>query len=307
MNISVAINRETWLNERRGGIGGSDAAAVVGLNPYKTPYMVWADKTDRLPEPEDNEAMRQGRDLEEYVARRFTAATGKKVRCLNGIIRNPEYPFALANIDRKIVGENAGLECKTTSVLNLRRYKNDEFPSEYYTQCVHYMAVTGYDKWYLAVLVLNTEFKVFEIERDEDEIAALMDAERDFWDRYVLTDTPPPADGFDGTTEAIRAIYADSYGGTVELFGRDSLIRNYYDQKAVRDAADRKMEAVKQTLMSDLGEAETGYCGPYKVTWKAQSRRSFNAGRFAADNPEIDLGGYYDITTFRKFGIKELI
>ena len=104
------MDRAKWLEDRRKSIGGSDAAAIIRLNPYATPYMVWADKTGRLPEQEDNEAMRQGRDLEDYVASRWMEKTGKKVRKRNGIIRNPKYPFAHANIDRWVIGENAGLE-----------------------------------------------------------------------------------------------------------------------------------------------------------------------------------------------------
>lgn len=70
--------RGEWLEHRKTGIGGSDAAAIVGMNPYVTPFALWADKTGRMPAKEDNEAMRQGRDLEQYVADRFTEQTGKK-------------------------------------------------------------------------------------------------------------------------------------------------------------------------------------------------------------------------------------
>ena len=120
--------------------------------------MLWADKTGKLPPKNDNEAMRQGRDLEAYVAQRFTEKTGKKVHVYSEMLRNPAYPFAHANIDRKVTGERAGLECKTTSIMNLKKFKNGEYPENYYAQCVHYLAVTGFDRWYLAVLILNQGF-----------------------------------------------------------------------------------------------------------------------------------------------------
>jgi putative phage-type endonuclease len=147
-------NHEEWLEIRKKYIGGSDAAAVVGLNSFSSPYTVWADKLGKLPPKEDNEAMRLGRDLEDYVAKRFTEQTGKKVRRKNFILWNSDYPFAHANVDRLIVGENAGLECKTTSVLNLKSFKNGEFPANYYVQCMHYMAVTGYKNGILLFLFL---------------------------------------------------------------------------------------------------------------------------------------------------------
>lgn len=99
----MKLTHEEWLEERRKSIGGSDAAALVGMNPYVTPYMLWADKTGRLPPKEDNEAMRQGRDLEAYVAQRFCESSGKKVHVHSQMLRNPEYPFAHANIDLSLI------------------------------------------------------------------------------------------------------------------------------------------------------------------------------------------------------------
>lgn len=301
---TIGMSREEWLEHRRNSIGGSDAAAIIGLNAWSSPYRVWADKTGRLPDTPDNEAMRQGRDLEDYVAQRWSEATGKKVRRANVILQNPTHPYAHANVDRLVVGEDAGLECKTTSALSLKRFKDGEYPASYYVQCMHYMAVTGAKRWYLAVLVLNKEFYTFTIERDEEEIASLLAQEADFW-THVAEDAPPPVDGADATTDAIQTIYAESTGGQVELFGRDALLQEYYTQKDLKDAASAKMEEIKQTIMLDLGDNETGFCGSHKVTWKPQSRRTFDAKSFAADHPEMDLEDYYNTTTFRKFDIRE--
>ena len=102
------IGREEWLKLRRNGIGGSDAAAIIGLNPYSSAFQVYCDKVGLLPETEDNEAMRQGRDFEAYVAERFEEAAEKRVRRCNNIITNPAYPFMLANVDRLVVGRKSG-------------------------------------------------------------------------------------------------------------------------------------------------------------------------------------------------------
>ena len=302
---TIDLTREQWLDHRRKSIGGSDAASIIGLNPYAGAYTVWADKTGRLLETEGNEAMRQGRDLESYVASRWSEATGKKVRSVNAILANLEYPFAHANVDRLVVGESAGLECKTTSSLNLKKFKGGEYPESYYVQCVHYMAVTGAERWYLAVLVLGREFYTFTIERDEDEINALMAQEQEFW-RCVTSDIPPMVDGAPATTEALETIYAESNGGEIELFGREKLLTEYHEQKAVKATIEARMEEIKQLLMSDLGENEAGNCGTFRVTWKPQTRNTFNAKSFTADHPAMDLSGYYNSTTFRKFEIKEI-
>lgn len=302
----MPMSRAEWLEERRHSIGGSDAAAVVGMNPYVTPYMLWADKTGRLPPKEDNEAMRQGRDLEWYVAQRFSEATGKRVHTRNGLIRNPDYPFAHATIDRKVSGEHAGLECKTTSAMSLKRFNHGEYPEAYYAQCIHYLAVTGFDRWYLAVLVFGQGFRCFTIERDEGEIRALMEAEKAFWEQYVIKDIPPPVDGLDPTGTAISAIYAEPEpGNTVELFDRETLIRDYLATKELIRMYERENEVRKQRLQEDLGDAENGYAGKYAVIWKQQSRDSFDFDRFSEDHPEIPLTPYYRTSTFRKFEVKE--
>ena len=110
---TAGMAREEWLRLRKNGIGGSDAGAVCGLNPYSSPMNVYRDKTTDETDDTDSESMRQGRDLEDYVAQRFTEATGLKVRRSNKMYRSVEYPFMLADVDRLVVGEDAGLECKT--------------------------------------------------------------------------------------------------------------------------------------------------------------------------------------------------
>lgn len=297
------LEREKWLEYRRTGIGGSDAAAVVGLNPYVTPYSLWADKTGRLPEKEDNEAMRQGRDLEDYVAQRFMEKTGKKVRRKNCMLQHDEHDFMLADIDREVIGEKAGLECKTTSVMNLKKFKNGDFPDQYYVQCVHYLAVTGFDRWYLAVLVLNQGFYVYEIERDEEEIAALIEAEKEFWNTYVVPDIMPAVDGCKPTSEAIGAIFPGN-GGECGL-GCSNTIRNYLALKESKKQVEREMDRLEQEIKTQLGENETGYCGDYTVKWKKQSRETVSKDLLLEKYPDIEVGKVTKVSEFRKFSITQ--
>lgn len=298
-------NHEEWLEIRKQYIGGSDAAAVVGLNSFSSPYTVWADKLGKLPPKEDNEAMRLGRDLEDYVAKRFTEETGKKVRRKNFILWNSDYPFAHANVDRLIVGENAGLECKTTSVLNLKNFKNGEFPENYYVQCMHYMAVTGYKKWYLAVLILGKEFKVFEIERDEDEIKALMKAESEFW-ACVENGEPPMIDGSQATTDTIKTVLAESNDDTpVNLFAYDSTLEQYIAlSKQIKELETLRDEMANKVKVF-MDSSAKGESDKYKVSFLSTLRQSFDSKRFAKDNPNIDLSDYYKTSTYRTFRVNE--
>lgn len=300
------ISHDEWLELRRKGIGGSDAGAIIGMNPWASPYTVWLDKLGRLPAKEDNEAMRVGRDLEPYVAERFCEATGKKVARRNNIFQHPQYDFMLANIDRQVVGENAGLECKTAKAFNLKRFKGQYFPDQYYAQCVHYMAVMGYDRMYLAVLIMGSEFKVYTLERDEEEIELLIGEEKRFWNDYVVTEQAPPLDGSEASSEALKTIYEG--GGTEEimLFGRERTLKEYYRLKEKKKVLDSQISAIENQLKEDLGDNERGSCEGYRVDWKAQSRTSFDYKRFQSDHPDMDLSEYYKTSQYRVFKIKEV-
>ena len=314
------MSREEWLEERKKSLGGSDMGAVLGLNKYRSPYTVWAEKTGRIGEEPENEAMRVGRDLEPYVASRFEEVSRKGVRRMNYLLRREDCPHLHANIDRQILGESSGLECKTASALNLKRYEGGDFPESYYAQCVTYLAVTGWERWFLAALVLGKGFYCYQITTvpddyvpgwcessvyvSPDEIAALKRCAADFWHDYVETDNPPPMDGTDSTTEALETIY-EGGGGEVELFGRERLVEQYQYLMSRKNAIEKSADAIKQQLMNDLGDNERGYCGRYTVDWKGQSRQTFDAKAFAKDHPGMDLSRYYKTTNFRKFAVKE--
>ena len=298
-------NRDEWKELRSHYIGGSDAAAVIGLNPWVSPYTLWAEKSGKLPVFEGNLATEVGTYLEEFVAQKFAQETGKKVRRSNQSFLNSDYPFAIANIDREIIGEDAGLEIKTTSELNMRKFKSGEYPANYYCQCVHYLAVTGKQRWYLAVLIGNKEFKWFTIERDEDEIEALMTAEGEFYN-HVKTGVPPAIDGTASTTAAIKTIFADSNDETVDLFGCTYDLDRYValnnqikELETMRDEASNRIKLI-------MGESGSGECDKYKVSWKTQTRNMFDSKKFAADHKEMDLSGYYKSSSTRAFRVTEI-
>lgn len=298
-------NHEEWKKLRSKYIGGSDAAAVVGLNSYASPYSLWAEKTGRVPGFAGNLACEVGTYLEEFVAQKFAQETGKKVRKCNQSFLNTDYPFAIANIDREIVGEDAGLEIKTTDTLNMRKFKGGEYPSNYYCQCVHYMAVTGKQRWYLAVLIGNKEFKWFTIERDEAEIEALMTAEKEFW-KLVEMDIPPTPDGTAATTKAIGAIYANSDDTVVaDLTAHTAFVSQYIELgNQIKELEARRDEAANR-IKEILGECCGGFCDGFNVSWRSQTRSTFDSKRFAKENPHIDLSKYYKNSSFRTFKVAE--
>ena len=301
----ATANHEEWLALRHKYIGGSDSAAVVGLNAWVSPYTLWAEKTGRLPGFEGNLATEVGTYMEDFVAQKFAEVTGKKVRKSNQSWFNDQYPWAIANIDREIVGEDAGLECKTTSELNLKKFKGGEYPAHYYVQCMHYLAVTGKSRWYLGVLIGNREFKWFTIERDEDEINALMDAERTF-KMYVDNDTPPQVDGASSTSDTLGTLYPDSIDSAIGIGFYEKDLDNYFRLKAQVKQLSETIDGIENRIKAHLGECASGVGEKYKVSWKTQSRSTFDSKKFIADHPEIDVSAYYKKTNSRPFRVTEM-
>ncbi len=304
---TLDMPREQWLELRKKGIGGSDSAAIVGLDRYRSPFDVYADKLGLKPEQPDNEAMRQGRDLEDYVASRFCEATEKKVRRRNAILQHPEHTFMTANIDRWVVGENAGFEAKTTSVLNRAKFSQGEFPPNYYVQCVHYMAVTGAERWYLAVLVLNKAFHVFTIERDEAEIQALIEAEKHFWENHVLKQIPPAPDGSESTSEVIKHLFPEAREREeVALFGYEDKIQQYIELDMQVKELTKQRDALKQEIQLTLADAEIGRARGYIVEWKNQTRQALDTKKLKSEHAEIYEKYLKPAQTVRMFKIKEV-
>ena len=282
------LSREVWLKLRKQGIGGSDAGAICGFNPWRSAIDVYVDKTSEKIEDIDNEAMRVGRDLEDYVAQRFMEATGKKVRRRNALLQHDKHAWMLADIDREIVGENALLECKTANAYSSDKWADGKIPESYELQCHHYMAVTGAEKVYIACLIMGIEFVVREIERDEEVIANLISIEEDFWFNHVVEKRMPPPDGSDAAGNAIREMYTASRAETLDLSGLAGRMARYNDIEVLMGSLKAEQEMIKQEIMLAMGEADTALCGNRKVTWKSQKGRvSIDTKKLREELPDV--------------------
>lgn len=287
--ISTAdLSYEEWLRLRKTGIGGSDAGAICGLNPYVSPMGVFYEKTRKEVETYDNESMRQGRDLEEYVARRFMEETGLKVRRSNAMYQSEEYPFMLANVDRLISGENMGLECKTASAYNSDKWTGDSVPAHYEIQCHHYMAVTGAESWYLAVLIMGREFKYKMIDRDEELIQNLITIEREFWEEHVLTGNMPDPDGSDISNEVINRYFPTAVKKSIPL---PSYLNEQLKRREEINRLTKKLEQeqnqIEQQIKIFMGEYEEAFNEHYKVSWNNVDTVRIDSKRLKEERPDL--------------------
>ena len=315
------MSREDWLKERKNGIGGSDVSCVLGLNKYKSAFALYNEKKSEEIEDFDNEAMRVGRDLEEYVASRFTELSGIKVRHENAILINEEFPFIRANVDRLCVGVKAGLECKTASTWNAKNFGKGEFPVNYYAQCVAYMAVTGLPDWYLAVLVMGKEFKVYKLTRDkdcdcpewcecavyvgDDEIESLVSACREFWCEHIEKNVPPAVFN-SNDDEAISSACNPDSGQEIDMTGYLDKLAELIDIKRQIDELTAQKKQLEGEIKMFMGDCGKGYADGYKVSFTKQSRTTYDVKRFIEDNPDIDLEPYKKVSESTRLTIKTI-
>lgn len=299
-------NREDWLELRKKYIGGSDVSAVIGANPYQGAYALWCEKKDIVPSFEGNMRTKVGTYLEDFVAKQFEEETGKKVRKSNFSFVNTDYPWALADVDRFIDGEDAILECKTTSELNMKHFKDGDYPDRFFWQVQHYMAVLDKQKAYIAVLIGNREFKLFEVNRNDEEIAAMMQFEQEFYG-FMTSDNPPPIDGSESTREAIQARQGESEGEEPEpadLTDNRQMLETYFEIEGTIKQLEEQQNSIKNQLMDAMGEAWRGECEGFKITYKPTTRKTFDWKKLNKAMPNLALDPYFKSSTSRSLSIK---
>lgn len=305
---TLEMSRQEWLIERTKGIGGSDAATVLGLNKWKTPFELYLEKTGQsFVDESQAEAAYFGNVLEDVVAREFEIRSGKKVRKNNFMLQHPKYDFIRANIDRKVVGEDALLECKTASAYLAKDWEGDEIPSAYLVQVQHYLGVTGYEKAYIAVLIGGQRFIWKEIERDEELIEMIFEAEVNFWNNHVIANNPPALDGSSAAEEFLKKRYEESEPGkSIDLDSTYSdKIKHLNELKDTIKQLKEQQVQIENEIKNELKDAELGFIKNYQVSWKPITQKRVDSKKLREHFPDI----YEKVikeTSYRKFNVKEI-
>jgi len=291
------LNRDDWLAVRRTGIGGSDAAAAVGLSPYASPLELWLDKTGRdaglaKPNPHDTtEPVYWGTLLEPIVAAAYTQQTGNRVRKVNAVLQHPTIPFMLANLDREIVGVPGVqiLECKTAGEFGARLWR-DGVPEYVQLQVQHQLAVTGKRAADVAVLLCGQQLAVHRIERDDALISRLIPLEAQFW-QYVISGTPPPVDGSESADRALRCLYPGN-AGVADFTDDRRLCTMFADLVAIRAEIERHGQQetlLRQTIQQAMGDASRALFETGEVSFKRSKDSSgVDLKRLLADHPALE-------------------
>jgi putative phage-type endonuclease len=237
--------------------------------------------------------------LEPIVAAHYTKRTGNRVRRINAVLQHASEPWMMANIDREIMGDGTVqiLECKTAGLNGARLWK-EGVPEYVQLQVMHQLAVTGKNAADVAVLICGQELQVHRIARDEQMIAHLIELERAFW-RHVETEQAPPADGSDSADRALRCLYPQDSGISVDFSEDLELSAAFSDLITVRHVLTEnlKREAdLKQRIQQQMGDASKAVFESGHVSWKrSKDGNGFDLGRLLQDRPE--LATQYSIIT----------
>ena len=194
----------------------------------------------------------------------------------------------LANVDRLVVGENAGLECKTASAFSADKWADGSIPPEYEVQCNHYMAVTGADAWYIACVILGKEFIWRRIERDEELIATIEELERDFWQNNVIANVMPAPDGSSSVDSYINSRYADSDPEqSVDITTYDEALKRREEITILEKKLGAEKKQIEQEVKQYMQETPRAYSNSYEVKWKTVESKRVDTKKLKSEYPEV--------------------
>jgi len=296
---------------RKSGIGGSDVAAILGLSKYKTPLQVYLDKViDDIPEQSDSPFIEWGNRLEPLVIQAFCDKTGKECILEPETLRHPKYPWMLANIDARIKGENAILECKTAGQFMAKEWSKeggDALPEAYMLQCAHYAEVCDVDIVYVAVLIGGNDFRMYHYVRNHEIGKAIIDAEKRFWNDCVISKVPPMAVNLE---DSLRLWGHICNGSSIE--GDESIAKTIQEIAELKSSFKDQLNCIQEQInkkilviheyMKDAETLNDTY-GNTLATWKNQMTNRFDLREFKEDNPDI-YNKYIKQTHNRIFKIK---
>ena len=280
---------QAQLEQRLDYITGSDAAVILGLSQWKNKIELWQEKTRQRPLEyrEPTQQQKWGTIVESSIAEFFAQETGKQIEVDDNFIISAKQPFMAANIDRRIVGENAGLECKSAAHAHGWGEQGDNtIPLAYLCQVVHYAITLDTDRYYTAVTIMGRDFRHYTYERNAAFEKFLIEKEEEFW-HHVQTETPPPATTHDEIISLYKTMESEPVIAThtVDL-AIDNLKLCVAEEKRIEELKAEYQNIIKAHMQNH--EVLVGLDGKIAATWKlSKPSKRFNAKQFQRAHKEL--------------------
>jgi putative phage-type endonuclease len=289
-------SREEWLEVRKGGIGSSEVATIVGLNPWETPYQLWRRKTGLDAPKAENAAMRNGHHLEDAVSRMWSDANPAreviKRSAIDWIIRDNDRPYLQVSPDRTFwLGESRSPEAKGILEIKTTRMKVDpeDLPKYWFCQVQYQLGVAGYQQGSLAWLSagMGFDFGFKDLQFVPDFYDWLVEEIERFWTDNIKGGKEPEAVS---VQDVMLKYNRHTDGKTIEC--SDEVFEAYKQLKDVRkelDAIEERKSSLEETIKMAFLDAEAlSYGGETIATWKApKASAKFDAKAFQAAHPDL--------------------
>ena len=305
-----SMRPDEWLAIRKKSIGGSEIAAAVGLSRWKTPFQLFAEKTGLIkPDNKQTEAMYWGTVLEAIIREEFTKRTGYEVTKPDFIFAAANYSFLTANLDGIIDfgnGEYGVLEIKTSNGYSESDWADDGCPVEYFLQVQHYLYVTGLKRGYIAVLIGGSNFRLIEIQREDNVIQKIEGLAVDFWTNHVMTGKAPAVMADD--VSALSMLYPQSRPKSAVVLTEDfnGVVAEYQLAKNQVDEAKKRKESAEVKLKEAMKDNEEAVVGAFKITWKTTKRTTLSVDKVKALLTPDMMEACTVISTSRTFRVTKI-
>lgn len=299
---NIHEDKERWLKHR--GIGSSDAATILGLNPYKTKHALWLELSGLVPGFEGNAHTQWGTRLEPVIASAYEDETGDQLVQNSALYAHDEYSWMTATPDYWLAhGKDKVVECKST--VRAQDYE-EGIPDYVHCQVLHQMAVLGVEEIDVAALIQGWDFRIKPVKADKALIDNIVNIEGEFY-RMVEDGTPPPLSASDG--DILKHLYPTSRNSEV-LLPDTALgwLRTYQEAAEQLKRIKEEQDLASTQLKALLRDNERGLLdckdGRFVVSWKGYASKRFDSKTFAAKHPELHEE-FLQTTTARRFNIKK--
>jgi putative phage-type endonuclease len=295
--------------EKQKGIGGSDVATILGLNPYKSIFTLWLEKTGQIEPPDlsGNESVEWGNILEPVVREKFARETGFEVFENPYVLQHDTHEFMIANIDGEVVDPQFGvrgiLEIKTAGE-RMRDQWIEGPPHHYMLQIQHYLAVLDYPYAYVAVLIGGQTFKYFLIERDDYVIDQIIQAEADFM-HLVENKIAPEISGHEADSNYLAEAFPEDNGETGELNRElEGYALRYSMLQTQMKELQEEADYIKNKIKLEMKDFKYLKSELIKITMPTITKVSFNAKQFEEDHPDLYKQYKTKKSSYRSFIVK---
>ncbi|EST24494.1 YqaJ viral recombinase family protein [Streptomyces roseochromogenus] len=297
--LPAGAPEDVWRAARQGGIGGSDVAAILGMDAHRGPLHVWLEKTGQAPERRDvrlERSARRGHRLESLVAEFFAEESGLTVLDSPGTLQHIDHPHWVANPDRLTVApdgqardELGVLECKTRTWRSARieGWHGDQAPDRPAIQAHWYLTVTGYRYAYVAGLI-DDDLEWWRLERDDELCQMLANAVDRFWHDHVMAGLPPKPDGTEATAELLARMWVAREEATVEVDPVETMLLKQRRRELKEQIGTRfdELTEIENRMRQIAGDAEVATIGGRPAyTWRQNGQ--FASARFRDAEPQL--------------------